>query len=165
MSIMPELKKDLIEILNKLSLRTVISLLTAALSGALIWILIDLNREEMAETGQWLPPENGIGLLALWFITYMLFIFLPLIILYRKTGNGGIDERDADLYRQTGANGFCILQVLTFLALFWYMRHDDGLLLFNSILVALLVSVAVSSFILYVRYRAISAPLLSTDDE
>ena len=78
MSYLSEFKNGFAELLKRVSLREVISLIGAGILGALVSILVVLNREEMAETGQWLPVENGVLLLVIW-ITLFTLMMLSLI--------------------------------------------------------------------------------------
>jgi len=165
MSSKSKFKTDLNQTLQRVSLREAIAFISGSILGALVWIIIDLNREKMVKTGQWLPVENGVFLLVSWITLYTLMMFVPIALIYRKTGNDGTDERDEAIFRKTAANGFFITQGLTGLALFWYVHHNDGLLLFNSLLVGIVASSSLFFIILAVRYRAISPPLLSEAED
>ena len=160
-----ELKKEFSGLMQRISYGEAASLISTSLLGALVFILFDLNKEAMADTGQWLPTKNALGLLIISAVLYGLMLFLPLAMLYRKTQNLGSDERDWEIYRKAGANSFYLLQGLIALALLWFWRHGNGLLLFNTIIAGLITAFAVFFFLVYVRYRAISPSILTQDDD
>jgi len=112
-----------------------------------------------------LPAFAGLIIVAVCTSFYTIILIIPTAIIFNRSANDGMDERDKRIRAEAGGAAFCTLLVMTGASLGGYVFHSNGDLLFHTILLTILLAHFVYALSTAVKYRRSGAPVFMTPQD